>query len=57
MTAPDEVPVANSLSTRILRGGVEPDPRFTLANERTFPAWIRTSLALLPASASRSTCS
>ncbi|MEB7504937.1 DUF202 domain-containing protein [Arthrobacter koreensis] len=28
-------------------GGMEPDPRFTLANERTFLAWIRTSLAFL----------
>lgn len=27
--------------------GVEPDVRFSLANERTFLAWIRTSLALL----------
>ena len=27
--------------------GQEPDPRFTLANERTFLAWIRTSLALV----------
>ncbi|WP_440901395.1 YidH family protein [Actinosynnema sp.] len=27
--------------------GAEPDPRFTLANERTFLAWIRTSLALV----------
>lgn len=27
--------------------GEEPDPRFTLANERTFLAWIRTSLALI----------
>jgi len=35
------------LTSRILRGGTEPDPRFTLANERTFLAWIRTSLALL----------
>ncbi|GAA4052219.1 hypothetical protein GCM10023063_45570 [Arthrobacter methylotrophus] len=35
------------LSERILGGGTEPDPRFTLANERTFLAWIRTSLALL----------
>jgi putative membrane protein len=26
--------------------GEEPDPRFSLANERTFLAWIRTSLAL-----------
>ncbi|NLT31088.1 MAG: DUF202 domain-containing protein, partial [Propionibacterium sp.] len=25
--------------------GTEPDPRFTLANERTYLAWIRTSLA------------
>lgn len=37
----------SSLSARILGGGTEPDPRFTLANERTFLAWIRTSLALL----------
>ncbi len=29
--------------------GEEPDPRFTLANERTFLAWMRTSLALLAA--------
>lgn len=27
--------------------GDEPDVRFTLANERTFLAWIRTALALL----------
>ena len=27
----------------------EPDPRFTLANERTFLAWMRTGLALLAA--------
>lgn len=27
--------------------GADPDPRFTLANERTFLAWIRTALALL----------
>lgn len=27
--------------------GTEPDFRFTLANERTFLAWIRTSLALM----------
>lgn len=32
---------------RALNGGEDPDPRFTLANERTFLAWIRTSLALL----------
>lgn len=27
--------------------GEEPDYRFTLANERTFLAWVRTALALL----------
>ena len=27
--------------------GTEPDYRFTLANERTFLAWIRTALSLL----------
>lgn len=30
-------------------GGEEPDYRFTFANERTYLAWIRTSLALLAA--------
>ena len=29
--------------------GEEPDYRFTLANERTFLAWIRTALAVLAA--------
>lgn len=33
----------------IARRGDNPDPRFTLANERTFLAWIRTALALLSA--------
>ena len=33
--------------SRVYGVGREPDPRFTLANERTFLAWIRTSLALL----------
>jgi putative membrane protein len=27
--------------------GTEPDPRFSLANERTFLAWIRTALACI----------
>ncbi|MFC8179652.1 YidH family protein [Rhodococcus sp. NPDC057297] len=30
-----------------LRSGVDPDPRFTLANERTFLAWMRTSTAFI----------
>ncbi|HEY9478261.1 MAG TPA: DUF202 domain-containing protein [Microbacteriaceae bacterium] len=29
------------------RAGEDPDYRFSLANERTFLAWIRTALALL----------
>jgi putative membrane protein len=27
--------------------GEDPDPRFSLANERTFLAWVRTALAML----------
>lgn len=34
---------------RLYGVGAEPDPRFTLANERTFLAWIRTALALMAA--------
>ncbi|RFU22060.1 YidH family protein [Geodermatophilus marinus] len=34
---------------RVYGVGEEPDPRFSLANERTFLAWMRTSLALLAA--------
>jgi putative membrane protein len=30
-----------------MRGVNGPDPRFTLANERTFLAWNRTALALI----------
>lgn len=33
----------------VYRDGEEPDPRFSLANERTFLAWIRTALALFAA--------
>lgn len=35
------------LTRTLFPGGEEPDPRFTLANERTFLAWIRTALAFL----------
>jgi putative membrane protein len=42
MTAP-----ARRFPTRVYRHGTEPDPRFSLANERTFLAWIRTALALI----------
>jgi|SRR5690625_647507 len=34
---------------RVYRVGSDPDARFSLANERTFLAWIRTALALLAA--------
>jgi putative membrane protein len=30
-----------------MRGVPAPDPRFTMANERTFLAWNRTALALI----------
>ncbi|SDS74446.1 YidH family protein [Corynebacterium timonense] len=32
---------------QVFPDGDEPDPRFTLANERTFLAWTRTALAFL----------
>ncbi|MBL8931374.1 MAG: DUF202 domain-containing protein [Kineosporiaceae bacterium] len=31
----------------VYRHGTEPDPRFSLANERTALAWVRTALALV----------
>ena len=48
MTSPEDAvtPSRGRLASRLLAGGREPDPRFTLANERTFLAWIRTALAL-----------
>ena len=45
MTDPEQA--RGWLARKVLPGGEEPDPRFTLANERTFLAWIRTSLAFL----------
>ena len=33
--------------TRLLAQGVMPDPRMSLANERTFLAWLRTALAMI----------
>jgi putative membrane protein len=35
----------------VYASGAEPDYRFSLANERTFLAWIRTALALVVAGA------
>lgn len=34
---------------RSFRDGTDPDPRFTLANERTLLAWLRTAMALIAA--------
>jgi putative membrane protein len=43
MPEPEPAVAAESVRDR------EPDPRFTLANERTFLAWSRTALALVAA--------
>ena len=40
-----------------LRRGTDPDPRFTLANERTFLAWIRTALGIIAAALALETLS
>lgn len=45
VSAPDRS--RRGILNRALGGGTDPDPRFTLANERTFLAWIRTSLAMV----------
>lgn len=45
----DEQPRGRRFPATVYSRGVEPDPRFTLANERTFLAWIRTSLGLFAA--------
>ncbi|MCA1190797.1 YidH family protein [Saccharopolyspora sp. 6V] len=49
MAAENEEPACRRWPHRIYGVGEEPDPRFTLANERTFLAWIRTALALMAA--------
>lgn len=38
--------MANRFPASVSDQGEKPDPRFSLANERTFLAWIRTPLAL-----------
>jgi putative membrane protein len=43
VTGPDDRRFPRGVYTR----GSEPDARFSLANERTFLAWVRTALALL----------
>ena len=53
-SAPPAVPTAatsddqrSAVARAVFPGGDEPDPRFTLANERTFLAWTRTALAFM----------
>ncbi|WP_129358313.1 MULTISPECIES: YidH family protein [Micrococcaceae] len=41
--------VQSRFPRKVYNRGTEPDARFSLANERTFLAWIRTSLALVAA--------
>jgi putative membrane protein len=41
------VPERRRFPASLYSRGSEPDARFTLANERTFLAWIRTSLAFI----------
>jgi putative membrane protein len=44
-----EVPVEKGVKMKLSRLGEAPDYRFSLANERTFLAWIRTALGFLAA--------
>ena len=44
MSTPDD---RGWLSRTVFPDGEDPDARFTLANERTFLSWTRTSLAFL----------
>jgi putative membrane protein len=43
----DEGPEGRGWPGWVYAVGTRPDHRFSLANERTFLAWVRTSLALL----------
>ena len=47
MSEPDEPEGRSPWPAWVYGTGTHPDPRFSLANERTFLAWVRTSLALL----------
>jgi putative membrane protein len=46
-TPADERPDGTQWPSWVYGRGSTPDPRFSLANERTFLAWVRTSLAVL----------
>ena len=51
MSTPSDAPTPHvpraRWAGRLLATGSDPDPRFSLANERTFLAWIRTSLGMI----------
>lgn len=48
MSQQDDTPLrTDNLNGKWWQAGKTPDYRFTLANERTFLAWIRTALALM----------
>lgn len=52
MAAPESVPGPEGEGDRrrprsVYGAGSEPDPRFSMANERTALAWVRTSLAVV----------
>lgn len=44
---PSDFEVPSRWPRSVYADGEEPDPRFSLANERTFLAWLRTALALI----------
>ncbi|WP_297008449.1 YidH family protein [uncultured Corynebacterium sp.] len=44
---PPDGDVRSALSRTLFPTGEDPDPRFTLANERTFLSWMRTALAFI----------
>lgn len=49
MTEQGDRPADRRFPRSVFGTGSEPDPRFTLANERTFLAWLRSGLALMAA--------
>lgn len=49
LSGPGPAPEDDRLPRSVFGVGTEPDPRFSLANERTALAWIRTAVALMAA--------